>query len=308
MKNLLKITHSLIHSFTHSKLAITLIISQLAIISCNSFVTTIDPSDLPSTDSKLVLACYISPQDTVISAKVTETKTILGTGGTRDDIKNATVKLSDGTKTVSLIYSTDLQYYRALPSQMKIEVGKTYSIVVSTPDGRQVSASATVPSPVNIKEIKLDSGVAVNISRNFNARDVKEYYIKLIWQDVAGSVDFYRGFGLAQGIFTDRNNSTVSRIDGIDFTSTDDKNSDGQLLALNVTYQPSRNSTKATLQKLTVGLFHADINYFNYHESLRKQRSNNNPFAEPVLLFSNVKGGFGCFGAYNANWLDLKLK
>ena len=84
MKNLLKITHSLIHSFTDSKLAIMLIISQLAMISCNSFVTTIDPSDLPSTDSKLVLACYISPQDTVISAKVTETKTILGTGGTRD--------------------------------------------------------------------------------------------------------------------------------------------------------------------------------------------------------------------------------
>jgi hypothetical protein len=164
-----------------------------------------------------------------------------------------------------------------------------------------------VPSPISIKEIKVDSGTSVTI-RKLNAQEVKEYYFKLIWQDTAGSSDYYRGFGFVQGVFKDRNNSVTQRTDGVDFTSTDDKNSDGQLLALNVTYQPSRNATQATIQKLTVGLFHSDIHYFNYHESLRKQRGNNNPFAEPVLLYTNVVGGFGCFGAYNATWKELKVK
>jgi Domain of unknown function (DUF4249) len=290
------------------KIFISLIISLLALWSCNSFVTEIDPSELPSTDSRLVLSCYISPQDTVIAAKLTETKTVISTGGTRADITNATMKISDGTKTVPLIYDNNLLYYRALPAQMKIEVGKSYSITVSTPDGRSVSSKCTVPPPITIKEIKVDSGTAVAL-RGLNAREVKEYYLKLIWQDLPGSVDYYRGFGFVQGTFKDRNNTVSQRTDGVDFTGLDDKNSDGQLLTLNVIYQPARNSTAATIQKLTVGLFHADINYFNYHESLRKQRgNNNNPFVEPVLLYTNVDGGFGCFGAYNATWKELKIK
>jgi hypothetical protein len=290
------------------KIFISLIISSLFLWGCNSFVTEIDPSQLPSTDSRLVLSCYISPQDTVIAAKLTETKTVISTGGTRADITNATMKISDGTKAVPLIYDNNLLYYRALPSQMKIEVGKSYSMTVTTPDGRSVSSKCTVPPPITIKEIKVDSGTAVAL-RGLNAREVKEYYLKLIWQDLPGSVDYYRGFGFVQGTFKDRNNTVSQRTDGVDFTGLDDKNSDGQLLTLNVIYQPARNSTAATIQKLTVGLFHADINYFNYHESLRKQRgNNNNPFVEPVLLYTNVDGGFGCFGAYNATWKELKIK
>ena len=289
------------------KIFILLIISSLAQWSCNSFVTEIDPSQLPSTDSRLVLSCYISPQDTVISAKLTETKTVISTGGTRADITNAAMQISDGTKSVAMIYDNNLLYYRALPSQMKIEIGKTYTMTVNTPDGRSVSSKCTVPPPITIKEIKVDSGTAVTL-RNFNAKEVKEYYLKLIWQDLPGSVDYYRGFGFVTGTFKDRNNTISQRTDGVDFTGLDDKNSDGQLLTLSVIYQPARNSTAVTIQKLTIGLFHADINYFNYHESLRKQRANNNPFAEPVLLYTNVEGGFGCFGAYNATWKDLKVK
>ncbi len=289
------------------KILIFLIINLLVFWSCNSFITEIDPSQLPSTDSKLVLSCYISPQDTIISAKLTETKTVISTGGTKADITNATMKISDGTKTISMIYDTNLLYYRALPSQMSISVGKTYTMTVSTPDGRSVSSKCTVPPPVTIKEIKVDSGTAVTLKK-FNVKEVKEYYLKLIWQDLPGTVDYYRGFGFVTGIFKDKSNTISQRTDGVDFTGLDDKNSDGQLLTLNVVYQPAKNSTSATIQKLTVGLFHADINYFNYHESLRKQRANSNPFAEPVLLYTNVDGGFGCFGAYNASWKDLKVK
>ncbi|MFY7910705.1 MAG: DUF4249 domain-containing protein, partial [Emticicia sp.] len=67
-----------------------LIISPLFLLSCESLIKEIDPSILPETDSKLVVACFISPQDTVLAAKVTETKLLIGTtGDIREDITNA---------------------------------------------------------------------------------------------------------------------------------------------------------------------------------------------------------------------------
>jgi Domain of unknown function (DUF4249) len=320
MKNFKYNIHSFIqyplrHSFTHSKLAIFLIISQLALFSCNSLVKEIDPSVLPQTDSKLVVACFISPQDTVLAAKVTETKVLIGsTGGIRDDIKDATIKLSDGTKTINLVYNVGDAYYRALPSELPIISGKTYTIAVSTPDGRKVSATTTVPLSAGIKEIKLDSA-KVTDDRGTNT----EYSVKLIWQDKAGIANFYRGIGVFE--VNNKSNSGVITINSpiVDFRTIDDKGTDGELISLTGVYQArpqggggpgggNQNQASISLRKISVALLQTDPSYYYYHASLRKQRDNNNPFAEPILLYTNVVGGFGCFGAYNATWQDVKLK
>ena len=115
-----------------------LIVSQLILLSCESLIEEIDPSFLPETDSKLVVACFISPQDTVLAAKITETKLLIGTSGDiRDDITNASVSLSDGSKSIRFVYSPKLGYYRALPSELPILAGKTYTITVIHPmDGK----------------------------------------------------------------------------------------------------------------------------------------------------------------------------
>jgi hypothetical protein len=300
---------------------IIFIISQLFLLSCKSLVKEIDPSILPQTDSKLVIACFISPQDTVLSAKVTETKVLIGsTGDIRNDLENATVKISDGTKTVQLIYNATQGYYRALPSELPIIIGKTYSIDVSTPDGRKVNATTTVPNNVPIKEIKVDSS---SNTSGFGGNQVvnTSYTVKVIWQDIANATNFYRALSVYDVIYNipDPKNakniiqSLVSTI--VDLRTLDDKDTDGQLLSLSREYQP--NNVGANIQgnqielgkrldKIRVGLFQTDINYYNYHTSLRKQRENNNPFAEPVLLFTNINGGFGCFGAYNATWQEIK--
>ncbi len=282
-----------------------LLISFLALIGCQSLITEIDPSRLPQGDSKLVVTCFISPQDTILSAKVTESKSVLDTGSIRADITNAIVRLSDGNKTITLPYHAKLNYYRALPTALRIEAGKTYKLTVSTPDGRQVESSTTMPEAIGIKEVKADSALAVRTRRLTEVREVTQVNMKIIWQDKAGQTNYYRGFALIEGTLVDKQNSSEKRVDGVDFNTIDDTNSDGQLLSLQTSYQIRNNEFRAN--KLRVGLFHSDIHYYNYHESLRKQRSNRNPFAEPVLMYSNIKGGFGCFGAYNASWLEVKL-
>lgn len=299
-----------------------LIISQFFLLSCESLIKEIDPSFLPETDSKLVVACFISPQDTVLSAKVTETKLLIGTtGDIRDDITNATVSLSDGSKSIRLVYSQKLGYYRALPSELPILVGKTYKISVNTPDGRQVSSSTTVPNPIAIKEVKIDS-TKVNDFQQGNSVTDTEYDVKVIWQDKVGEPNYYRAisefvflYRIVDSINKKVINAPVSAI--VDLRTLDDKDNDGKLLSLNRAYLPTNiggniqgqdANLKTRLDKIKVGLFQTDIHYYNYHTSLRRQRENNNPFAEPVLLYTNINGGFGCFGAYNATWQEFKAK
>lgn len=299
---------------------ITLIISQLLLLSCESLIKEIDPSFLPETDSKLVVACFISPQDTVLAAKVTETKLLVGTtGDVRDDVTSATVNLSDGSKTIQLVYHAKLGYYRALPASMPILEGKSYTITVSTPDGRKVNASTTVPKNIPIKEVKIDT-----IQTTDNEQGVvvsrTEYNVKLIWQDALNETNYYRGISVFEALIkypdTFPSNQKLPPFPATitDLRTIDDKNTDGQLLSLNRTFEANspaidiRDSRITLVKQIKVGLFQTDIHYYNYHTSLRRQRENNNPFAEPVLLYTNINGGFGCFGAYNATWQEFKGK
>ena len=52
-----------------------------------------------------------------------------------------------------------------------------------------------------------------------------------------------------------------------------------------------------------------DQAYYQFQEAvIRQRRSRNNPFAEPVLIPSNIDGGLGCFAGYNNAILTKTLK
>jgi hypothetical protein len=54
-------------------------------------------------------------------------------------------------------------------------------------------------------------------------------------------------------------------------------------------------------------LFNTDEPYYRYHQSLRNS-NNDNPFAEPAPVYSNITGGLGVFAAYNQSVITLQLK
>jgi hypothetical protein len=60
---------------------------------------------------------------------------------------------------------------------------------------------------------------------------------------------------------------------------------------------------------LQASLLHTDRHYYQYHLSVRgASRSQDNPFAEPTLIYSNVTGGLGIFAAYNRTAFAMQLK
>ncbi len=295
---------------------------------CDSLRQEVEPKGITQEPEKLVVACFISPQDTVLAARVSRSMPVLGTvSSSLPDVPNATVILSDGSRSVTLQRTINQQagllFYRANPAQLPIVAGRTYTLTVRVPDGRQVSASCTVPEPVAVQTMTLDSAVV-----NQFGQTRKEYYARLRWRDPAGQTNFYRVAGDNEYLLRNRFQTnpnvpardTTLRMSGGWFfengSTTTDQGRDGQemissrgRLAVAYSWFNGQQENSRPTGRANGYLLNVDENYFRYHDAVERQnRVGDNPFAEPVLIPSNIQGGLGCFGAHNKATISVVLK
>lgn len=301
-----------------------LLLPLCLLAACGSLRNEVAPSLLSTGGEKLVINSYISPQDTILTVKVSRSKPVLGeqTDALPYNVANATVSLSDGNRVVVLTYLADKQWYQAKAALLPILTGKTYTLTASTPDGRQVTASATVPKPVAINQGILDSTVVTT-----GTRLQKVYSVRFEWQDPPGEANFYeyaayfkwnpgKGTGQADPGSNTLRALTFARENRTGNLITDDRQDGALLTSLTAEaglVEVSAGSTNAStaLQVLTLGkvlsqpqvilqLLNTEALYYRYTDAIIRQRENrSNPFAEPVLIPTNVQGGLGCFAAYN---------
>jgi hypothetical protein len=310
----------------HLKTILTFLFLILILTSCGSLVQDVNPDRLPKSDVKLVVHGYLSPQDTVLAVKVEKSKTLFGTTqivvsptDTYNDgsvVKDATVTLTDGVKTVNLPLSLNaFGEYRISAKALPIVVGKTYSLKVTTPDGLLAESSCTIPAQVPIKEVKRDSVASRYGSNSFTKT------VRLFWQDPADKGNYYRVQGgvntkyttPAQGTIPEQKYNYWNQIyfgnqgNGSYFVSDEANNgtlmasSQGQLYS---GYYGGSSTTTGQTIKTIVYLISGDKNYYNYHQAI--SNFSDNPFSEPSLTPSNIVGGFGCFAGFNASEVVLK--
>jgi hypothetical protein len=56
-------------------------------------------------------------------------------------------------------------------------------------------------------------------------------------------------------------------------------------------------------------LLATDEPYYRYHDAIQRQdRAGDNPFAEPVLIPTNIQNGLGCFAAFNQSSMTVRVK
>jgi hypothetical protein len=54
------------------------------------------------------------------------------------------------------------------------------------------------------------------------------------------------------------------------------------------------------IKTISAFVLHVDEPYYRYHRSMADQlKAQNNPFFDPILIYTNFKGGAGVFAAYN---------
>lgn len=307
--------------------SLTVLCLFVSLVSCDSLRQEVNPDRLNREAAKLVVTCFLSPQDTVLAAKVVRSETVLGESAgyfnAGVNVSDATVTLSEGGRSVTLRYDAKLGYYRATISQLPIVAGRTYSIAVQTPAGERAEASCTVPELVALNEIVIDSSVS-----NDFGRPTKRYYARLRWRDPAGKPNFYQLAGdnaytymtYYQPIpnapsrdttlttrqswnFTNGSTSTDVGRDGEDLLSAR-----GQL-AMQLAWANGIQVPSKPVGKLNAYLLNVDQPYYQYQDAVERQSQVlGNPFAEPVPIPSNIQGALGCFGAYNRSALTIDLK
>lgn len=303
------------------------LLSLLALSACGNLTSEVDPSVLGVGGEKLVVNSYISPQDTLLTVKVSRSKPAVS-GSTvvqPFNVNNATVSLSDGSRSIVLQYNNSLEYYATKAALLPVRAGQHYTLTVTTPDGKQVSAQATVPGPVPISAVMLDSTIS-STSTKWN----KTFRVHFSWEGSLKQTNFYTYggyFSWGNKVPYRVNGQTQVAMPGVAELSFLSESTTGNLVSDE--HQPGKRLTSQSAEvttlsldrketnaaeaigrlsisknlpgaRLTLRLSNTDRFYYTYTSAVQRQRqAGSNPFAEPVPIPTNVQGGLGCFAAYN---------
>lgn len=301
--------------------------------SCDSLVSILPESRVGTHESKLVVHCYLSVGDTLITAYVTESLPVFKerTSNEHRVVSFAEVKLSGSGRQVVLTFNEHTRAYTAKADVLGgILPGETYRIDVT--DGiRAVNAVTTVPSTAYpITSYKTDTTYHVSFS-TFDTLLVVQFR----WDDPVGIGNYYRVAGQARvvsdyreygdnGQYVDKRGTFVVPLEWDERYGQSEFQSDAGADGAPMESPPGRVRLNRPIlgyseqgpnyavrpnevRQVTLDLFHTDEHYFKYHRSVALHReAGDNPFAEPVLIYSNVQGGLGVFASYHSFSIGIK--
>lgn len=253
-----------------------IVLSIFSITACQSEISVIDIEN----ENKLVVQSFISPQDTILSVRVSGTNAVIGQVSKEfKTISNASVSIGNEVKNVFLPYDKE-GFYRILSRQMEIKAGQTYFLKVNTSDGRTVSATCTIP--LNTVEAKM-----VTVDIKSVSADTKNVTLK--WDDISKEQNYY-GISVSYETLKKGCNSDSPFY-------IRDKNKDGEQFSYSFNTNPICGLGNPNF---IIVIANYDSNGYEYISTLQEQNSVNGvPFTEPVQIFTNIKGGYGVFSGYN---------
>lgn len=331
---------------THMKIFVSFLVSIFLLTSCKSLVTDID---IPYSD-RLVVQCFLSPQDTLIEVSVTQTAPVIGDileGAERyPNIQNATVVLSDGQKSVTIpylskqlpssydadgeyVYTTRARYFLSAKN-FPIIAGKTYSLKISAPNFTSVESSCIIPTKVVAeKDISATQEILSGTDRRGNPISYPSIGVKFL--DIPNDESFYSvgQFFYQKGTYKDASNNTKLRINWTTkYEYIADKGQENQTLLTQAFDLRSYNNwgtfggtgnngggqggnnlvVTPTERYVEVYVANTDKAYYYYNTAIDKiRKANGNPFAEPVLTYTNIKNGLGVMAGYNQSRIVVKV-
>jgi hypothetical protein len=287
------------------KYFIVIFITQIAALACVKKANL----KLPDPEEKLVVVCFISPDNTEVMASVKTSQPQYGKFDTIpnpnfDNVKNASVVISDGALNFELKYDANLQIYSAKLKTFKIEAGKTYYLAVKTPDGKLVDASTKVPlnkliiQSYDVTVKKMDSSFQTNTKITINDIPNETNYVAVYPQSLV--IDKF---------FTDSTVTTEDTITSNFWLSYFDSDFNTSKTNYSFEYSIFVFANKSSNIGIRTYVLNCSFDFYQYNKSLINAANSGfgNPFAQPALVYSNINNGFGCFGAYNPTIIFKRL-
>jgi hypothetical protein len=341
----------------------------LLVSSCETLVDDLPLSRFPELKSKMVLHSFISPQDSLITVRLSQSVPLFGefpiqksekfvnTNGDTIQynisnkeiiIKNAEVTISNGAKAALLKFDLKSSEYFVSAADFPIEAGKTYTIKAKNSE-MNVEATTTVPlNQVEIESFKIDSTQnKIVIYQNSSGGSFEEkeisstaYNVEFNWKDIKSVPNYYKvettiksyfqipKLEKGKVVYNESFNYYYPNWGGQSYAPErkflKDDNLDGKVIfspkanlqncpnyngfTYNGVLYPIKSGTKNKV--LIMKLFNANRDFYENQLSLEKYgfSGGGNPFAEPIQVYSNIKNGLGCFGAFNRSELMVELK
>jgi hypothetical protein len=287
------------------------------------FDTTLE---LPTPEHTPVMAvsAFINSTDSdSLKFKITRTYGLFEERPTdsRDNLSGATVKLfEDG----NLLYDFeeentefDAGYISPTLSEAFGGEGKTYKLEVSHPDYGTATATQVMPNAVpltNVEYRQLESNeIFEGGSGEFrlvfdDPADEENYYevaaSQKYWipaRDSSGMIIPDSLIKITQEIYLGSDGPPDPNVtEGFNDVAMliSDKNFDGQTFTLSAEFYEYSEFEGGEVDPPVYTIYWRSVSkdYFNYSKSLLdNERAQNNPFAEPVSLYTNIDGGVGAF-------------
>ncbi|MFY7829112.1 MAG: DUF4249 domain-containing protein [Flectobacillus sp.] len=263
---------------------------------CNGdFLTVEETGVIPSSDAPIVTA-FLSPQDTIHTVTLYHTRPAAGNNPYatwEQNVSKSTVTLSNGTQTVKLIPDSFLTgVFKISSKNFKVESGKTYYLNVSTFDGKKVEANCTIPTGV------VDTTSIAYQLVSGNPSNMNTSYL-ISWKDIPNQVNYYAVYTISE--LQDLTKKTAEINNERYLHGIDDVEKDGLTVGTqeSLLLTKPNSPAKDRLYIWQVQVLNTDIHFYKFHKDYEiAKQADENPFSEPVMLYSNIKGGFGVMAGY----------
>ncbi len=255
---------------------------------------------------RIVINSIFSANDTCW-IHISESGTIVGQSNL-PNIENATANFLDenGSVLASFTHDADGNYFITNPLP---QAGNVYGIEVSAAGYTSISASSETPSIISISNIDTTSASSIweqqlsfDLTFADDASQSNYYGISVVvhgfWDDGFGNWEEWSwGEAATQEVFTDNGAPDVD--DGLIYANEfyfSDETFNGQSITFNaLQYFEIEDSMYyvVKLKSMSEDLYKYRVSYSKYVEA------QNDFFAEPVQVYSNIENGFGVFGGYS---------
>ena len=271
------------------------------VFSCSNLIDgVVKDIDLPAHDPQIAASLFVDSKDSGFAAIISKTQGIYDTSST-GLLDSATLKLfKDGT----LLYSWDnMSPFGTYDYDFGQQIGTIEGDIVfeiSHPDHETVSATQRFPEAANF-EVELNYGDAIYdgtpsdeiILTLKDNPDIDQHYLiemSVHYRTPLTGQDTSKYYGLRP----ETTNSSVSYIGGKNPLVSEE----GIDRDLKISFATGFNSIdQAFLLEYRVSISALSDDLYAFYKSYEAlNQSQNNPFAEPVILFSNMSNSIGSFG------------
>ena len=313
-----------------SKIVISILVITITLMACEKTVYF----DVDTKENRLVVNGYMEP-DSNIYLYIDLSEDPLAIGLESFGVDNATISISKNDENVGEFSNEFNGVYSFSGAELDAVAGDEIKINVSAPGKESVTSTTIIPSAIPLFDVAIIDTVLVplsysfidefgnvvyidtivpyfDIQLSFNDPRGEDYYaLKITYRDAFS--ESYTCFNTSDPTFTVNNdyafgneneNGTTTLCEEVLFTDVTFENTKKtmhvELYALNTDF--------ITDPKFEIELKHVSKDFYLFNVSNRlQQNTGDNPFGEPVVVYSNIENGFGIFAGFSKSKAIIEL-